>query len=119
MLERVWKKGNPLTLLVGMQTQGLSHLSPIYREGAQPHPSSENWIKDILGTALPTRARPTFPHSQSLPSGSFTSLLSLSFRGQTEWKPQLQKTNQTVHLDHSCTELEKAMVHVIRLVSFL
>ena len=28
------------------------------------------------------------------------SLLSLSFRGQTEWKPQSQKTNQTDHMDH-------------------
>ena len=30
-----------------------------------------------------------------------TSLLSFSIRGQTEWKSQLQKTNQTDHLDHS------------------
>ena len=29
------------------------------------------------------------------------SLLSLSFRGQTEWKPQSQKTNQTDHMKHS------------------
>ena len=32
---------------------------------------------------------------------SSTSLLSLSIRGQTEWKSQSQKTNQTNHLDHS------------------
>ena len=30
-----------------------------------------------------------------------TSLLSFCIRGQTEWKPQLQKTNQTDHMDHS------------------
>ena len=29
------------------------------------------------------------------------SLLSLSIRGQTEWKPQSQKTNQSDHMDHS------------------
>ena len=29
------------------------------------------------------------------------SLLSLSIRGQTEWKPQSQKTNQTDHMDNS------------------
>ena len=29
------------------------------------------------------------------------SLLSLSLRKQTEWKPQSQKTNQTDHMDHS------------------
>ena len=31
----------------------------------------------------------------------FTSLLSLSIRGQTEWKPQSQETNQNDHVDHS------------------
>ena len=72
-----------------------------YREGTQPHPSTENWIQDLLNMAPPIRARPIFPHSQSLPSGSFHSLLSLSIRGQTEWKPQLKKTNQTDHLDYS------------------
>ena len=30
-----------------------------------------------------------------------TSLLPSSIRGQTEWKPQSQKTNQTDHMDHS------------------
>ena len=46
-------------------------LRPNYREGTQPHPSAENWVKDLLSTTLPTRARPSFPHSQSLSSGSF------------------------------------------------
>ena len=41
------------------------------REGTQPHPSIENWIKDLLSMDPPIRARPRFPHSQSLPSGSF------------------------------------------------
>ena len=41
------------------------------REGTQPHPSIENWIKDLLSMAPPIRARPTFPHSQSFPSESF------------------------------------------------
>ena len=50
-----------------------------YREGLQPHPSAENWIKDFLNMDLPTRTRPSFPHSQSLPSG--------------------RKTNQTDHRD--------------------
>ena len=34
------------------------------REGTRPHPSVDNWIKD-LQHALPTRGRPSFPHSQS------------------------------------------------------
>ena len=29
------------------------------------------------------------------------SLLLLSIRGQTNWKPQSQKTNQSDHMDHS------------------
>ena len=34
---------------------------PNYREGTQPHPSAENWVKDLLSMALPTRARSCFP----------------------------------------------------------
>ena len=41
------------------------------REGTQLHPSTENWIEDFLSMALPIRTRPSFPLSQSLPSGSF------------------------------------------------
>ena len=47
--------------------------------------------------APPIRTRPSFPLSQSLPSGSSISLLSFSIRGQTDWKPQSQKTNQSEH----------------------
>ena len=32
----------------------------INREGAQPHPSANNWVKVLLSQALPTRARPNF-----------------------------------------------------------
>ena len=42
-----------------------------------------------------------FPLSQSLPSGVLYKPLIFSIRGQTEWKPQSQKTNQTVHVDNS------------------
>ena len=41
------------------------------REGTQPHPSRENFIKELLSMALPIRTRPSLPLSQSLPSGSF------------------------------------------------
>ena len=41
------------------------------RDGTQPGPSTENWIKDLLSMALPIRTRPSFPLSQSPPSGSF------------------------------------------------
>ena len=42
----------------------------INREGVQPHPLADNWIKVLLSTPLLSRARPSFSHSQSLPSGS-------------------------------------------------
>ena len=42
------------------------------RKGTQPHPSIENWIKDLLSMAPPIRTRPSFPLSQSvMKSGSF------------------------------------------------
>ena len=44
-----------------------------HREGGkrtQPQPSAETCIKDLLSMAPPTRGRPSFPQSQSLPSGS-------------------------------------------------
>ena len=41
------------------------------REGTQPCSSTENLNKSLLSMAPPTRTRPSFPHSQSTPSGSF------------------------------------------------
>ena len=41
------------------------------RERTQLHPSTGNWIKDLLSMAPPIRTRPSVPLSQSLPSGSF------------------------------------------------
>ena len=40
------------------------------REGTQLHPSTENWIKDLLSMDPVIRIRPSFPLSQSVPSGS-------------------------------------------------
>ena len=54
------------------------------REGTQLHLSTENWVKDLLTMDPLIRTRPSFPLSQSLPSGSFQSLLSFSIRGQTK-----------------------------------
>ena len=47
-------------------------------EGTQLHPSTENWIKVLLSKAPPSRTRPSFPHRQSLSSGSFHKPLILS-----------------------------------------
>ena len=40
------------------------------REGTQPYPSAQNWIKVLLSMAPHIRTRPSFPLSQTLPSGS-------------------------------------------------
>ena len=76
--------------------------SQVKQQGRNIAPfSKENWIKDLLSMAPPIRKRGSLdPHHQSLPSGSFHKLL-IFVRGQTEWKSQSQKTNQTDHMDHS------------------
>ena len=55
-------------------------LKPNYKEGTQPHLSTENWITDYWAWTLPIKARPRFPHSQSLPSGSFRKSLILIYQ---------------------------------------
>ena len=53
-------------------------LSQVKQQGGkQPRPSTENWIKPLLGMVPPIRTRPSFPPSQSLPTGSFHKLLIL------------------------------------------
>ena len=42
-----------------------------------------------------------------------TSFLSSSIRGQTEWKSQSQKTNQTNHMGHSLVWLNETMSHAM------
>ena len=61
------------------------------REGTQPHPSTENWIKDLLSMALPTRTRPSFPLRQSLPSGSFHKPLILLYQRADRLKTSHRK----------------------------
>ena len=41
------------------------------REGTQTCPSTEKWIKDLLSMAQLIRIRPSSPHNQSFPAGSF------------------------------------------------
>ena len=42
-----------------------------------------------------------FPTANPFHQEAYTSLLSSSIKGKTEWKSQSQKTNQTDHMDHS------------------
>ena len=55
------------------------------REGTQPCPSTENWIKVLLSMALPIKTRSSFPHSRSLPLRSFHNPL-VGFPGGSEVK---------------------------------
>ena len=66
------------------------------QRGNTAPPITESWIKDVLSTVLTTRARPSFPHSQSLPSRSFCKALILIHQTKTEWKPQSQKLTKLI-----------------------
>ena len=61
-------------------------LAPVKsRDGTQLHPSTENWIKDLLSMAPPIRTRPSSPSVSLSHQEAFISLLSFSNRGQTDW----------------------------------
>ena len=59
-------------------------LAPGKSQGTQLHPSTENWIKDLLGMAPPIRSRPSMPSVSLSHQEDSISLLSFSIRGQTE-----------------------------------
>ena len=69
-------------------------------EGGQPYPSADNWIKVLLSKALPTRARPSFSHHQSLPSGSLHKTLSLlhqrAYKRSKNYGATVTKTKTTL-----------------------
>ena len=69
LAEVLWKEDAITPTVVGLQAKPW--------EGTQYHSSTENWIKDLLSMAPSIRTRPRFPHSQSLPSGSFNNPLTL------------------------------------------
>ena len=60
-------------------------------------PITENWIKDLLSMGLPIRTRPSFPLSQSLPSGSF---LYLFIRGQEASYPYPSEDRKNENYNH-------------------
>ena len=45
---------------------------------------------------------------------SSISLLSLSTKGQTDFKPQSQKINQSDHMDHGLVQLSETMSHAVQ-----
>ena len=59
------------------------------RERTQLHPSTENFIKDLLSMAPPIRTRPSIPLSQSIPSGSFHMPLTLLYHRAARLKTKI------------------------------
>ena len=64
-----WDLLKEVTIIFITSTIVLSQVNS--REGTKLHPSTENWITDLLSIAPPIRTGPSFPLNQSLPSGSF------------------------------------------------
>ena len=58
-------------------------------------------LKIYWAWPCPSKQDPVSPSVSFSPQEASISLLSLSIRGHKKWKPQLQKTNQTDHMDHS------------------
>jgi len=54
------------------------------REGTQPHPSTENSIKDLLSMAPPIRIRPSYPSVSLCLQEASISLLHFSIKGQAD-----------------------------------
>ena len=64
--------GLPLPSPGDLPDPGIEAGSPSLQADTLPSkPPGKNWIKDLLNMPPPIRTRPSFPLSQSLPSGSF------------------------------------------------
>ena len=63
-------------------------------------------LKIYWAWSHPSEQGPVFPTVNLSHQEASISLLHLSIRGQTEWKPQSQETNQTDHMDHSLVSLQ-------------
>ena len=67
------------------------------QEGTQPVSSQKIGLKIYR----PSEQNPVSPSVSLSHQEASISFLSFSIRGQTEWKPQSQKTKQSDHLDHN------------------
>ena len=71
------------------------------RKGTQLCTSIENWIKDLLSMASPIRTKPSFPFSQSLPSGSFHKPLILLHQRADRMETTITENYQSDHMYQS------------------
>ena len=70
-------------------------------QGGNTAPPISRKLKAYWAWPCPPEQDPVFPTANASHQEAYPSLLSSSIRGQTEWKPQSQQTNQTDHLDRS------------------
>ena len=90
------------------------------------HSSAENWVKDLLSIALPTReilspqsvppTRKLAQASYPCPSEGNTEEARISILWPPEWKLQSQKTKQCGHMDHNLVYLMKLSVMPCRAI---
>ena len=59
------------------------------------------WLRSSRAWPCPSEQDSVSPSVSLSHKEASISLLSFSIRGQTDWKPQSQKTNQSEHMDHS------------------
>ena len=71
------------------------------REGPSPTNQQKIGLKIYWAWPCPSEQDPVSSSVSLYHQEASISLLSLSIRGQTEWKPQSQITNQTDHMYHS------------------
>ena len=94
-----WNHG--MLAQVGLKEVAITAITPII-VWPQAYQSAENWIKGLLSMALPTRARPSFSHSQSCPPGNlFKPLILIHQRADRMKATIMKKLTQTDHLDHN------------------
>ena len=87
-----WTELNPYHSLASGQTTGREHSTT---------PEQKIRLKIYWAWLHSSEQDPNFPTASPSHQEASTILLSFSIRGQTEWKPQSQKINQTYHMDHS------------------
>ena len=106
--ETFWMKSRYLHCL----HHGLASGQIMGREQAPPINRKLDWRFTEHGP-LTSEQDPVSPSVSLSHQEASINLLSFSIRGQTEWKPQSQKTNQTDHIDHSLVSLHETINHAL------
>ena len=98
---QAWALSKEVTIIFITSTPSLPRPQVNNREGRQLHSSTEIWLKIYKAWPCPSEQDPVCPSVILSYQEVFIRLLSFSIRGQTDWKPPSQKTNQSNHMGHS------------------